>query len=66
MLCRRARIRFPIDQSGVERAKQIILGHPHFSARHAIHLAVMQQQKVTRILTFDVGFDRFPLIERLR
>jgi len=26
----------------------------------------MQQQKITRILTFDAGFDPFPGIERLR
>jgi uncharacterized protein len=57
---------FPIDQSAAERAKQIVLGHPRLSARDAIHLAVMQQQKITRILTFDSGFDGFPGIERIR
>jgi uncharacterized protein len=43
-----------------------VLGHPRLSVRDAIQLAVMQQQKITRILSFDSGFDGFPGIERIR
>lgn len=57
---------FVIDQKAAERAKQIVLGHPRLSARDAIHLAVMHQQNITRILSFDSGFDVFPAIERIR
>jgi predicted nucleic acid-binding protein len=44
----------------VERAKQIVLGHRHLSARDALHLAVMEQHGIARILTFDSGFRGFP------
>ena len=56
---------FSIDQAIAERAKQIIFGHSRLSARDALHLAVMQQQNITRILSFDAGFDGFPGIERI-
>jgi uncharacterized protein len=56
---------FPVDLSGVERAKRIVLGDYGLSARDALHLAVMEGEGVTRILSFDTGFDRYPGIERL-
>ncbi len=55
----------PIDQAVVERAKQIVLGHRHLSARDAVHLAVMEQYGSERILTFDSGFDGFPGVQRI-
>jgi hypothetical protein len=56
---------FPVDLAAVERAKTIVLGAPRLSARNALHVAVMQRQDVTRILSFDAGFDRVPGLERL-
>jgi len=56
---------FPVDLAVVERARTIVLGSPSLSARDALHVAVMQQQHVSRILSFDGGFDRVPGIERL-
>ncbi len=56
---------FPVDRAGVERAKAIVFGNQRLSARDALHLAVMEQQGVDRILSFDSGFDGFPGIERL-
>jgi uncharacterized protein len=56
---------FLIDRGAVERAKSIVLGHPRLSARDAVHLAVMQRHGVTRIMSFDAGFDSFPGVERL-
>jgi predicted nucleic acid-binding protein len=56
---------FPIDTDAAQRAKSIVLGRRKLSARDAIHMAVMQQQGVTRILSFDSGFDDLPGIERL-
>ena len=35
------------------------------SARDALHVAVMQKAGVSRILSFDVGFDACPGIERI-
>ena len=56
---------FVIDRAAVERAKEIVLGHPRLSARDAIHLAVMEQHEIERILSFDSGFDGYPGITRL-
>jgi predicted nucleic acid-binding protein len=55
----------PIDRAVVERAKEIVLGHQKMSARDAVHLAVMEQQGIEQILTFDAGFNGFPGITRL-
>jgi len=55
----------PVDQVAVERAKQIVLGRRHLSARDAVHLAIMQEHEIEQILTFDSGFDGLPGITRL-
>jgi len=54
-----------VTGSAVERAKEIVLGHRRLSARDAVHLAVMEQHGISRILSFDSGFDGFPGIMRL-
>ena len=55
----------PVDRAVAERAKQIVLSYRRLSARDAVHLAVMEQHGIDRILTFDAGFDGFPGITRL-
>jgi hypothetical protein len=42
------------------------MGHRRLSARGALHIAVMEQHGIERILSFDSGFDGFPGISRLR
>jgi len=54
-----------VDRAAVERAKEIVLGQVRLSARDAIHLAVMEQHGIGRILSFDTGFDGFPGVTRL-
>ena len=54
-----------VDGSVVQRAKQIVLGYRQLSARDAVHLSVMEQNGIERILSFDSGFDAFPRITRL-
>lgn len=56
---------FPVDLEAVKRARTVLLGHTQLSARDAIHLAVMEHQGVSRILTFDTGFDGYPGITRV-
>lgn len=56
---------FGIDLQTVERAKTIILGRKHLSARDAIHVAVMELNGIDRIMSFDAGFDGYPRIHRL-
>lgn len=57
---------FSIDLRAVERAKAIVLGSPRLSARDSLHLAVMEQHQVERILSFDAGFDGFPGVARVK
>jgi len=54
-----------VDRTVVERAKQIVLGYRQLSARDAVHLSVMEQNGIERILSFDSSFDGFPRITRL-
>jgi hypothetical protein len=56
----------PIDQAAVERAKDIVMGSRRLSARDALHVAVMEEHGIERILSFDTAFDGVPGIERLR
>jgi uncharacterized protein len=44
----------------VERAKDLVLGYDRLSARDAIHVASMQAHGVSRIMSFDTGFDPIP------
>ncbi len=55
----------PVDQTVVERAKQIVLGYRQLSARDAVHLSVMEQHGIEQILSFDSGFDTVSGITRL-
>ncbi len=57
---------FPIQLSTADHAKSTVLARRRSSARDALHLAVMEEQGVTEILTFDAGFDGYPGITRLR
>ena len=56
---------FPIERADVEQAKELMLGLPGLSARDAVHAAVMKRRKVTRLLSFDTGFDRVIGVERV-
>ena len=49
---------FPVDMEDVGTAKTIVYGNKQFSARDAIHLAVMERYSIDRIMTFDRAFDR--------
>lgn len=56
---------FPIQVSTVGRSKELILEFPELSARDALHVAVMQEQRIERILSFDRGFDQVPGLTRI-
>lgn len=57
---------FDITLADIERAKTIVLGRPALRARDALHVAVMERHRVTRVMSFDVDFDRMPGLVRLR
>ena len=54
-----------VNRAAAERAKKIVLGNRRLSARDALHLAVMENNGIERILSFDSGFDGFPGATRL-
>jgi len=54
-----------VDLEIVERARDIVIGHPDLTARDAVHLAVMREHGIEHILTFDRHFDGLPGISRL-
>jgi len=56
---------FPIELAGIELAKSLVLAYTRLSARDALHIAAMKQRGVTRIMSFDAGFDGIPGIVRL-
>ena len=56
---------FPVDLAAVDRAESIVLGNTRLSARDALHLAVMEQRSVDRVLTFNKGFDGYPGVARV-
>lgn len=56
---------FPVEQRDVMRAKEIVQLPSALSARDALHLAVMERNNVSRLMSFDADFDRWPGIERV-
>jgi predicted nucleic acid-binding protein len=55
----------PIGLAEVERAKTLLSGTRALSARDAVHVAVMERHDISRIMSFDAGFDRVPGLVRL-
>jgi predicted nucleic acid-binding protein len=55
----------PIEVEDVTRAHRLIAAAPALSARDAIHLAVMQRRGISRILSFDAGFEGILGVERI-
>ena len=55
---------FAVTVEDVMRARRLVGGSSRLSARDAIHVAVMERTGVTRILSFDRGFDAVPGIQR--
>ena len=56
---------FSVTLSDTDLAKRILLSTPGLSARDAVHAGVMLNRDVSRIATFDRGFDRIEGIERV-
>jgi predicted nucleic acid-binding protein len=54
---------FPVEREDVERARRLVISTP-LSARHGVHVAIMQRHAVRTIMSFDRGFDAVPGIER--
>ena len=57
---------FPVTIADTDRARDILSESSGISARDAIHAAVMQNNDVESIASFDKGFDCITGIRRLR
>jgi predicted nucleic acid-binding protein len=57
---------FVIEKSDVMRASEIVRGPEKFSARDALHIAIMERHQVRSVLTFDADFDRWPGLKRVQ
>ena len=56
----------PVDLDIIQKAREIVIGHPNLTARDAVHLAVMRIHDIENILSFDHRhFDGLPGINRL-
>lgn len=55
----------PVTLADTDRAKSMLGSVPNVSVRDAIHVAVMTNNDVTVIATFDTGFDGMPGISRV-
>lgn len=55
---------YPIELDDVQRAASIVTAGG-LTARDALHLSVMLRRGITRIMTFDRGFDGLPGISRV-
>lgn len=56
----------PVTLADTDRARAMLPALDDVSVRDAIHAAVMLTNGVTKIATFDQGFDRIPGIRRLK
>jgi len=55
----------PIEQRDVLRAAEIVRLPEAWSARDALHLAIMERHGIRRIMSFDRDFDRWPGLSRI-
>ena len=56
---------FPVEKSDVIRAAEITQHRASFSARDAVHIAIMEHHGIHSILSFDADFDRWPGLKRI-
>lgn len=56
---------FAVEKYDVLRAAEIAQNRESFSARDAVHIAVMEHRGIQSILSFDADFDRWPGLRRI-
>jgi uncharacterized protein len=56
---------FAMEKGDVLRAAEIVENRALFSARDAVHIAIMERHGVREIMSFDADFDRWPGLKRI-
>lgn len=46
-----------VGEDEVRRARRLLAAYPKLSTRDGLHLGVMEANGITRVLTYDKGFD---------
>ena len=54
-----------VEKRDVLRAAEILQVPGHWTARDALHIAIMERHGIRRIMSFDADFDRWPGISRI-
>lgn len=55
---------FAVERAEVLRAGEIVQSRTMLSARDALHIAIMERQRIRSILSFDSDFDHWPGLRR--
>ena len=55
----------PLERADVQRAAEILQVETRFSARDAVHVAVMERYGIRSIMSFDRDFDLWPGLHRI-
>ena len=55
----------PIEKRDVLRAGEILQVPEQWTARDALHIAIMERHGIRRIMSFDADFDRWPGLSRI-
>ena len=56
---------FTFEMPEILAARDLLRSVPRIDARDALHLAIMRREGITRIFSYDRGFDNCPGIERI-
>jgi uncharacterized protein len=56
---------FAIEKADALRAAEIVENRSRFSARDALHIAIMERHGIKSILSFDSHFDQWPGLKRI-
>jgi predicted nucleic acid-binding protein len=56
---------FTVEEEDLIRAKEMVYGPEGLSPRSCLHLAVMERRQLTRIMSFDPEYDRYPVVSRI-
>lgn len=55
----------PVTLADTDRARRLVVDAPSIGVRDALHAAVMLNNEITRIATFDQGFDAIKGLQRV-
>ena len=56
---------FAVEKADVLRAAEIVQNRALFSARDALHIAIMERHGIAEIMSFRCDFDRWPGLKRI-